>query len=110
MRDFMARPDLCGTFLELFSSTKQVTDILKSDIVLTPDSSRFWPAERYEVGRGQESLDKQPLRGQLVPYLIDLIAYEIARLACFYLPERENWCGHAGRRRLQYFESVQTSI
>ena len=26
--------------------------------MLTPDSSRFWPAEKYEVGRSQESYDK----------------------------------------------------
>jgi phosphoribosylaminoimidazole-succinocarboxamide synthase len=32
------------------------------DEVLTPDSSRFWPAETYGVGRGQPSLDKQPVR------------------------------------------------
>jgi phosphoribosylaminoimidazole-succinocarboxamide synthase len=33
--------------------------------VLTPDSSRFWDAAKYEVGRSQESLDKQPLRDWL---------------------------------------------
>jgi phosphoribosylaminoimidazole-succinocarboxamide synthase len=32
------------------------------DEVLTPDSSRFWPKETYAVGRGQPSLDKQPVR------------------------------------------------
>jgi phosphoribosylaminoimidazole-succinocarboxamide synthase len=32
------------------------------DEVLTPDSSRFWPRETYAVGRGQPSLDKQPVR------------------------------------------------
>lgn len=32
------------------------------DEVLTPDSSRFWPQETYAVGRGQPSLDKQPVR------------------------------------------------
>jgi phosphoribosylaminoimidazole-succinocarboxamide synthase len=35
------------------------------DEVMTPDSSRFWPRERYEPGRPQESLDKQPLRDWL---------------------------------------------
>lgn len=35
------------------------------DEVLTPDSSRFWNAEKYEVGRGQESYDKQYLRDWL---------------------------------------------
>ena len=35
------------------------------DEVLTPDSSRFWPREAYAPGRGQPSLDKQPLRDWL---------------------------------------------
>lgn len=32
------------------------------DEVLTPDSSRFWPADEYEVGRAQASFDKQYVR------------------------------------------------
>ncbi len=39
--------------------------LLLIDEVLTPDSSRFWPKESYEVGRGQPSLDKQPIRDWL---------------------------------------------
>jgi phosphoribosylaminoimidazole-succinocarboxamide synthase len=39
--------------------------VLLIDEVLTPDSSRFWPADRYEPGRAQESFDKQPLRDYL---------------------------------------------
>jgi phosphoribosylaminoimidazole-succinocarboxamide synthase len=35
------------------------------DEILTPDSSRFWPADRYQPGRGQPSFDKQPLRDYL---------------------------------------------
>jgi phosphoribosylaminoimidazole-succinocarboxamide synthase len=35
------------------------------DEVLTPDSSRFWPADRWEPGRAQPSYDKQPLRDWL---------------------------------------------
>ena len=35
------------------------------DEVLTPDSSRFWPAEEYEPGRAQRSFDKQPVRDYL---------------------------------------------
>jgi len=35
------------------------------DEVLTPDSSRFWPAEHYQPGRSQPSFDKQPLRDYL---------------------------------------------
>jgi phosphoribosylaminoimidazole-succinocarboxamide synthase len=35
------------------------------DEVLTPDSSRFWPADKYEIGRDQESFDKQFVRNYL---------------------------------------------
>jgi len=36
------------------------------DELLTPDSSRFWNASQYEVGRPQPSFDKQPVRDWLV--------------------------------------------
>lgn len=36
------------------------------DEVLTPDSSRFWPADRYQVGTSPESFDKQYLRDYLI--------------------------------------------
>lgn len=39
--------------------------IILIDEVLTPDSSRFWPADSYEVGRGQASFDKQYVRDYL---------------------------------------------
>jgi phosphoribosylaminoimidazole-succinocarboxamide synthase len=39
--------------------------ILLIDEVMTPDSSRFWPAEGYAPGRPQPSFDKQPLRDYL---------------------------------------------
>ncbi|MDR0530611.1 MAG: phosphoribosylaminoimidazolesuccinocarboxamide synthase [Oscillospiraceae bacterium] len=39
--------------------------LVLADEVLTPDSSRFWPLEGYEVGRGQQSFDKQYLRDWL---------------------------------------------
>ena len=35
------------------------------DEVLTPDSSRFWPADGYEPGRPQPSFDKQYVRDWL---------------------------------------------
>ena len=35
------------------------------DEILTPDSSRFWPADRYAPGQPQPSFDKQPLRDYL---------------------------------------------
>jgi phosphoribosylaminoimidazole-succinocarboxamide synthase len=37
-------------------------EIVLADEALTPDSSRFWPAEGYEVGHGQPSFDKQYVR------------------------------------------------
>jgi phosphoribosylaminoimidazole-succinocarboxamide synthase len=35
------------------------------DEVLSPDSSRFWPVDKYKIGRGQPSFDKQPIRDYL---------------------------------------------
>ncbi len=40
-------------------------NLVLGDEVLTPDSSRFWPADKYEVGRSQKSFDKQYLRDWL---------------------------------------------
>jgi len=40
-------------------------ELMLIDEVLTPDSSRFWPKESYGIGRGQPSLDKQPVRDWL---------------------------------------------
>ena len=37
-------------------------DVVLADEVLTPDSSRFWPADQYEPGRSQPSFDKQYVR------------------------------------------------
>ncbi len=39
--------------------------LLLIDEVMTPDSSRFWPADRYTPGQSQPSFDKQPLRDYL---------------------------------------------
>jgi phosphoribosylaminoimidazole-succinocarboxamide synthase len=36
--------------------------LVLGDEVLTPDSSRFWPAEGYQIGHGQPSFDKQYVR------------------------------------------------
>ncbi|MFN8112083.1 MAG: phosphoribosylaminoimidazolesuccinocarboxamide synthase [Solirubrobacterales bacterium] len=47
-----------------FGSTADA-DIVLGDEVLTPDSSRFWPADDYEPGRGQASFDKQFVRDYL---------------------------------------------
>jgi phosphoribosylaminoimidazole-succinocarboxamide synthase len=39
--------------------------IVLADEVLTPDSSRFWPVEKYSSGKAQESFDKQYVRDYL---------------------------------------------
>jgi len=39
--------------------------ITLADEVLTPDSSRFWPADKYQSGKAQESFDKQYVRDYL---------------------------------------------
>jgi phosphoribosylaminoimidazole-succinocarboxamide synthase len=41
-------------------------NIILADELLTPDSSRFWPLDKYEKGRGQESYDKQFVRDYLL--------------------------------------------
>jgi phosphoribosylaminoimidazole-succinocarboxamide synthase len=40
-------------------------DIAMIDEMLSPDSSRFWPSDEYEAGRGQNSFDKQYIRDYL---------------------------------------------
>jgi len=37
-------------------------ELILIDELLTPDSSRFWPSDQYQVGRSQPSYDKQPVR------------------------------------------------
>lgn len=40
-------------------------DLVLADEVLTPDSSRFWPADRWQTGATPPSFDKQPVRDEL---------------------------------------------
>ncbi|MFI5031933.1 MAG: phosphoribosylaminoimidazolesuccinocarboxamide synthase [Reyranellales bacterium] len=47
-----------------FGRTK-AGEIILIDEVMTPDSSRFWPADGYQPGKPQPSFDKQPLRDWL---------------------------------------------
>jgi phosphoribosylaminoimidazole-succinocarboxamide synthase len=51
---------LADTKFEL--GTDAAGELTLGDEVLTPDSSRFWPVDGYEVGRGQPSFDKQIVR------------------------------------------------
>ncbi len=48
-----------------FEFGRTAAGLVLADEVLTPDSSRFWPADRYQPGRGQESFDKQYVRDYL---------------------------------------------
>ncbi len=41
-------------------------EVILVDELLTPDSSRFWPKDKYEVGRTQQSYDKQFVRDYLL--------------------------------------------
>lgn len=54
---------LADTKLEL--GARADGTIVLGDEVLTPDSSRFWPADDYEPGRAQDSFDKQYVRDWL---------------------------------------------
>ncbi|KAL4906915.1 hypothetical protein BDW74DRAFT_130108 [Aspergillus multicolor] len=49
-----------------FGVDEETDEVVLADEVLTPDSSRFWPKDSYEIGRGQSSFDKQFLRDWLV--------------------------------------------
>jgi phosphoribosylaminoimidazole-succinocarboxamide synthase len=51
---------LADTKFELGLDTNGLLTL--ADEVITPDSSRFWPADGYEPGHGQPSFDKQPVR------------------------------------------------
>jgi phosphoribosylaminoimidazole-succinocarboxamide synthase len=62
--------DYCRTRGLILADTKMEFGLLDGGLILidellTPDSSRFWDAERYEVGRSQPSFDKQFVRDWL---------------------------------------------
>ena len=48
-----------------FGLDEETDEVVLIDEVLTPDSSRFWPASSYEIGRSQINFDKQDLRDWL---------------------------------------------
>ncbi|KAJ3224280.1 Bifunctional purine biosynthetic protein ade1 [Chytriomyces hyalinus] len=52
--------------------------VILADEVLTPDSSRFWPADQYVAGKGQPSYDKQFLRDYLTSIKFDKTGAGIA--------------------------------
>jgi phosphoribosylaminoimidazole-succinocarboxamide synthase len=72
------------------------------DELLTPDSSRFWEADRWEPGRPQDSLDKQPLRDWLLstgwnrePPAPTLPPEVVERMAAKYRAAHERLTGRA---------------
>jgi len=48
-----------------FEFGRTAAGIILADEVLTPDSSRFWPADKYQPGKAQDSYDKQYVRDYL---------------------------------------------
>lgn len=64
-RDVAAKSDIILADTKFEFGFLPSGELLLIDEVLTPDSSRFWPKESYGVGRGQPSLDKQPIRDWL---------------------------------------------
>jgi phosphoribosylaminoimidazole-succinocarboxamide synthase len=71
------------------------------DEVLTPDSSRFWPADKYQAGRDQESFDKQFVRNYLEEIKfnksgpgVELPADIIAKTSDKYMQAYKQLTGH----------------
>ena len=67
---YMTAADYAASHGVIISDTKfewgQTSDgLILVDEVLTPDSSRFWPADSYAPGRDQDSFDKQFVRNYL---------------------------------------------
>jgi phosphoribosylaminoimidazole-succinocarboxamide synthase len=78
----------------IVADTKMEFGILSDELILidellTPDSSRFWPKDRYEMGKDQPSFDKQYVRDYLTsigwnkeppaPRLPEYVALETSR-------------------------------
>jgi phosphoribosylaminoimidazole-succinocarboxamide synthase len=64
-RDYAAERGIIIADTKFEFGTDSAGTLLLIDEVLTPDSSRFWPADKYAAGRSQPSFDKQPLRDYL---------------------------------------------
>ena len=78
------------------------------DEMLTPDSSRYWDASRYEPGREQDSMDKQILRNHLAaldwdrnpppppldPQVLERTAQGYVAIFRRLFPERARECGY----------------
>ncbi|HEY7192903.1 MAG TPA: phosphoribosylaminoimidazolesuccinocarboxamide synthase [Gemmatimonadales bacterium] len=64
-RDYAAQRGIIIADTKFEFGTTPGGELIVIDEILTPDSSRFWPADRYEPGKSQPSFDKQPLRDYL---------------------------------------------
>jgi phosphoribosylaminoimidazole-succinocarboxamide synthase len=64
-RDYAAKRGIIIADTKFEFGTTPEGELIVIDEILTPDSSRFWPADRYQPGRSQPSFDKQPLRDYL---------------------------------------------
>lgn len=67
-RDFAASKGIILADTKLEFGLDKDGNLILADEILTPDCSRFWDASKYEVGRQQDSLDKQFVRN----YLLDI--------------------------------------
>ncbi|MEM1058956.1 MAG: phosphoribosylaminoimidazolesuccinocarboxamide synthase [Verrucomicrobiota bacterium] len=64
-RDYAAERGILIADTKFEFGTDAEGNVILADEILTPDSSRFWPADAYEPGRGQPSFDKQFVRDYL---------------------------------------------
>src|SRR5437899_4169246 len=84
-----------------FEFGREDGELLLIDEVLTPDSSRFWPADQYEPGKSQPSFDKQFVRDYLEtldwnkqPPAPELPAEVVAKTQEKYLEAYKRLTGH----------------
>ena len=71
-RDFAAEKGIIIADTKFEFGVDESGQVILADEVLTPDSSRFWPAGEYQVGRGQNSFDKQFVRDYLTSVNFDM--------------------------------------
>jgi phosphoribosylaminoimidazole-succinocarboxamide synthase len=64
-RDYAATKGIIIADTKFEFGTDEKGQVVLADEVLTPDSSRFWPAKTYQAGRVQDSFDKQYVRNYL---------------------------------------------
>ena len=69
--DYAAKRGIILADTKFEFGTNENGDIMLIDEVLTPDSSRFWPADDYQIGRDQVSFDKQIVRNYLEELVTD---------------------------------------